>query len=225
MNRVLLIEDNADLAAGIEYNLRREGLDVRIEETGEQGLQAVASWRPGVVILDLMLPGIDGYEVLQTMRSRGDRTPVLILTARGEEADRIHGFRLDADQFVTKPFGLLELIERVKSLLRRGEDAASRPKLSFGDVEVDVEARTITRVGQMVTVTPRAYELLLALIRRDGRCATRLELLREVWGHRGAVLTRTVDAHIAELRRKLEEDPANPKHIVTVWKSGYRLQR
>jgi DNA-binding response OmpR family regulator len=225
MNRVLLIEDNADLAAGIEYNLRREGLDVRVEETGEQGLEAVALWRPGVVILDLMLPGIDGYEVLQTMRSRGDRTPVLILTARGEEADRIHGFRLDADQFVTKPFGLLELIERVKSLLRRGEDAASRPKLSFGDVEVDVEARTITRVGQMVTVTPRAYELLLALIRRDGRCATRLELLREVWGHRGAVLTRTVDAHIAELRRKLEEDPANPKHIVTVWKSGYRLQR
>jgi DNA-binding response OmpR family regulator len=225
MNRVLLIEDNADLAAGTEYNLRREGLDVRVEETGEQGLEAVALWRPGVVILDLMLPGIDGYEVLQTMRSRGDRTPVLILTARDEEADRIHGFRLDADQFVTKPFGLLELIERVKSLLRRGEDAASRSKLSFGDVEVDVEARTITRTGQMVTVTPRAYELLLALIRRDGRCATRLELLREVWGHRGAVLTRTVDAHIAELRRKLEEDPANPKHIVTVWKSGYRLQK
>jgi len=224
MNRVLLIEDNADLAAGIEYNLRREGLDVRIEETGEGGLVAVESWRPGVVILDLMLPGIDGYEVLQTMRRRGDRTPVLILTARGEEADRIHGFRLDADQYVTKPFGLLELIERVKSLLRRAEEVADRPKIRFGDIEVDVEARTIMRAGQPVTLTPRAYELLLALIRRDGRCATRLELLREVWGHRGAVLTRTVDAHIAELRRKLESDPANPRHIVTVWKSGYRFQ-
>ena len=222
MNRVLLIEDNADLAAGIEYNLRLEGMDVRVAETGEDGLAAVETWLPGVVILDLMLPGIDGYEVLQTMRRRGHRTPVLILSARAEEADRIQGFRLDADQYVTKPFGLLELIERVKALLRRSTDAARAP-MAFGDVRIAPASRTITRAGKIVPVTPRAYDLLLALIRRDGAVAGRLELLREVWGHRNAVLTRTVDAHIAELRRKLEPDPATPRHILTVWKSGYRF--
>jgi DNA-binding response OmpR family regulator len=223
MSRVLIIEDNTDLAAGIRYNLNREGLEVRVEETGESGLAAVESWRPGVVILDLMLPGIDGYEVLRTLRYRGDRTPVLILSARAEEADRIRGFQLDADQYMTKPFGLIELIERVKSLLRRGV-TGQRHKLGFGDIEVDMESRAVTRAGQSVVLTPRAYELLLALVRRDGAVATRLELLHEVWGHRGAVLTRTVDAHVAELRRKLEGDPANPKHILTVWKTGYRFQ-
>jgi DNA-binding response OmpR family regulator len=224
MSRVLIVEDNTDLAAGIEYNLRREGLDVRIATTGEAGLAAVQEWQPGVIILDLMLPGIDGYEVLRRLRTAGDRTPVMILSARAEEADRIHGFRLDADQYVTKPFGLLELIERVKSLLRRSVEEAPSQWIAFGDIVVDTQSRVVTRGGEPVQLTPREYSLLLALIRRDGAVGTRLDLLREVWGHRGMVMTRTVDAHVKQLRRKLEHDPAEPRHILTVWKIGYRFQ-
>jgi two-component system response regulator MtrA len=227
--RVLIIEDNADLAAGIEYNLKREGLDVRVSLTGEEGVEAVRAWDPALVILDLMLPGMDGYEVLQTIRTNGSRVPVMILTARGEEADKVRGFRLDADQYVTKPFGLLELLERVKALLRRHEaniaiQSSPGSVIRFGRVEVDPESRCVKRGGNAVTLTPRAFDLLIALASRGGGVATRLELLREVWGHRGLVLTRTVDAHVAELRRKLEDDPANPSHIITVWKVGYRLE-
>jgi len=224
MSRILIIEDNADLAAGIEYNLLREGLEVRVAGTGEDGLEAVVAWQPHVIILDLMLPGIDGFTVLRTLRERGDRTPVLILSARAEEADRIRGFRLDADQYVTKPFGLLELIERVKSLLRRGAGTADDERITFGDVVVDTLSRVVRRNGDDVALTPREYALLLALIRRAGAVGTRVDLLREVWGHRGIVMTRTVDAHIKELRRKLEDDPATPRHILTVWKIGYRFQ-
>ena len=224
MKRVLIVEDNTDLAAGIEYNLRREGLDVRIAETGEAGLAAVREWQPGLIILDLMLPGIDGYEVLRQLRTSGNRTPVMILSARAEEADRIRGFRLDADQYVTKPFGLLELIERVKSLLRRAADDTQNDRIVFGDVAVDTQSRLVTRAGEPVQLTPREYSLLLALIHRDGAVGTRPDLLREVWGHRGMVMTRTVDAHVKELRRKLERDPAEPRHILTVWKIGYRFQ-
>jgi two-component system response regulator MtrA len=172
-----------------------------------------------------MLPGIDGYEVLKRLRADGSRIPVLILTAKGEESDKVRGFRLDADQYVTKPFGLLELLERVKALLRRYEQSVGEnAEIRFGNIVIDTESRCIERDGVAVTLTPRAYDLLLALINRGGGVATRLELLREVWGHRGLVMTRTVDAHVAELRRKLEDDPANPRHIVTVWKVGYRLQ-
>jgi len=223
-SRVLIIEDNADLAAGLAYNLRREGLDVAVAETGEAGLTQATEWEPEVIVLDLMLPGIDGYEVLRRLRSSGRRTPVLILSARAEELDKVKGFRLDADQYVTKPFALLELIERIKALLRRAGQGA-RATVRFGAVEVDPDSRTVTRAGEAVTLSPKAFKLLLALVRRDGVVASRVELLREVWGHRGLVLSRTVDAHIAELRRKLEADPAAPRHILTVWKTGYRFQR
>ncbi len=228
-DRVLIVEDNADLAAGIAYNLEQEGLEVACAETGEAGLDMVRDWKPDLVILDLMLPGMDGYDVLRSVRASGNDVPVMILTARGEEADRVRGFRLDADQYVTKPFGLLDLLERVKSMLRRSAHRAGErrdsARIAFGDVVVDPESHSVTRAGQAVSITPRAYDLLMALIRRNGAVATRLDLLREVWGHRGEVLTRTVDAHVAELRRKLEADPAEPRHIVTVWKVGYRFSR
>jgi two-component system, OmpR family, alkaline phosphatase synthesis response regulator PhoP len=228
MSRVLIVEDNADLAAGIEYNLRREGLDVQVAETGENALDLARSWSPHLVILDLMLPGIDGYEVLKRIRADGSRVPVLILSAKAEESDKVKGFRLDADQYVTKPFGLLELLERVKALLRRHESDEERgapATIQFGSIVMAPDSRGLTRNGIPVSLTPRAYDLLLALVARGGGVASRLELLREVWGHRALVMTRTVDAHVAELRRKLEDDPANPRHILTVWKVGYRLQR
>jgi DNA-binding response OmpR family regulator len=174
-----------------------------------------------------MLPELDGYQVLQTLRGRGVRTPVVILTARGEEADKVRGFRLDADQYVTKPFGVLELLERVRALLRRTarDVEASAAPVRFGDVVVDTSSRIVTRQGEPCALTPKAYELLLALVRRGGAVATRNELLKEVWGYSAFVTTRTVDSHVAELRRKIEADPANPRHVKTVWKVGYRFER
>jgi two-component system alkaline phosphatase synthesis response regulator PhoP len=224
-HRILLVEDNPNLAEGIEYNLRLEGYDVRIAETGRMALELFQNWSPELMILDLMLPDIDGYQVLKSIRGRGSRIPVIILSARGEEADKVRGFRLDADQYVTKPFGIVELLERVAALLRRSAagDVPQKSVVTFGDVVVDIPSRTVVRRGQSCTLTPKAYELLLALIRRDGAVGSRTDLLKEVWGYGAFVMTRTVDSHVAELRRKLEENPAEPRHIVTVWKVGYRF--
>ena len=227
MPRILIIEDSADLAAGLRYNLELEGFAVDTAEDGREGLRRARTEAPDLLILDLMLPGLDGYQILQALRSEGHRMPVLILSARGEVEDKVRGFRLDADQYVTKPFPLLELIERVKSLLRRADRAdaaAADATISFADVVVEPESRRVRRCGMPVALTPKAYELMIALIRRGGAVASRVELLREVWGHRGLVLTRTVDSHIAELRRKLEQDPARPRHFITVWKVGYRFE-
>ena len=227
--RILIVEDNADLAAGVEYNLKLEGYDVRVAGDGASAIDIAAQWRPQLVLLDLMLPGIDGYKVLQTIRGQGDgaHVPVIILSARGEEADKVRGFRLDADQYVTKPFSVLELIERIGALLRRSSrsvvPAETDERIVFGDVIVDTASRTVAKNGRPCTLTPKAFELLIALIRRQGRVASRAELLREVWGYGSFVLSRTVDSHVAELRRKLEDDPAAPRYIVTVWKVGYRF--
>jgi two-component system alkaline phosphatase synthesis response regulator PhoP len=225
VSTVLIVEDNTDLAYGLRNNLEIEGYGVDVAVDGVAGLARARSLRPDLIILDLMLPGLDGYRVLKALREAGDEVPVLILTAHGEEADKVRGFRLGADDYVTKPFGLLELMARVAALLRRtsrtGRDAS--PPESFGDVRVDPATRTVTRRDEPVALTPMEFDLLRALVRRGGAVASRLELLQEVWGHSAAVLTRTVDTHIAELRRKLEDDPGAPRHILTVRKAGYRL--
>ena len=226
--RILIVEDNTDLAEGIEYNLKLEGYDVRIADDGRKAILVAEQWQPDLVLLDLMLPAVDGYQVLQSIRRGGSTVPVIILSAKGEEADKVRGFRLDADQYVTKPFGILELLERIGALLRRtarerGEAGAE--VIKFGDVVVDLGSRIVTRGGEPCGLTPKAYELLLALVRRDGVVASRTELLKEVWGYGAFIMTRTVDSHVAELRRKLEHDAANPRHIVTVWKVGYRFER
>jgi len=230
MTRVLVVEDSNDLAQGLRYNLELEGYTVKVADDGNAGLSLAREWDPDLVILDLMLPGIDGYQVLRSLRADGRQTPVLILSARGEESDKVRGFQLDADQYVTKPFGLIELLERVKSLLRRNRartdahDPSAAPGLiTFGDVSIDPASRTVTRGGECVSLTPKAYELMMALIKRKGAVATRVDLLREVWDHRAIVLTRTVDSHMAELRKKLEHDAAEPKHFITIWKVGYRF--
>jgi DNA-binding response OmpR family regulator len=228
VTRILVVEDNADLAYGLRNNLEIEGYAVEVAEDGPGGLEAVRTVEPDLVILDLMLPGINGYRVLRTLRAEGRTVPVLILTAKGEEADKVLGFRLGADDYVTKPFGVLELLARVQAILRRvGEDDAASEADAvrrFGDVEVDPAARTVTRGGEEVGLTPKEFDLLLALMGRDGAVASRVELMKEVWGHRAAVASRTVDTHIAELRRKLEEDSGDPCYILTVHKSGYRFR-
>ena len=226
MTSVLIIEDNTDLAYGLRNNLEIEGYEVDVAVDGVAGLARAEASPPDLVILDLMLPGLDGYRVLKALRDRGQQVPVLILTAHGEEADKVRGFRLGADDYVTKPFGLLELMARVAALLRRStRQSAPRERERFGDVDVDLRTRTVMRGDRPVPLTPMEFDLLIALLRRDGAVAARLELLQEVWGHSAAVLTRTVDTHIAELRRKLEADPADPRHILTVRKAGYRLSR
>ena len=226
MSRILVVEDERNLALGLRANLEVEGHDVTVAHTGEDGLDHAARQRPDLVILDLMLPGIDGYAVLDTLRSRGVDVPVLILSARAEEIDKVRGFRTGADDYVTKPFGVMELLLRVEALLRRagGPRSAPRARWTFGDVDVDAERRLVLRGGEELAVTPRAFELLVALLTSGDKPLTRQHLLRTVWGYDASVTTRTVDAHIAELRRKLEHDAASPRHILTVHRVGYRFR-
>jgi two-component system, OmpR family, alkaline phosphatase synthesis response regulator PhoP len=226
MRRILIVEDNPDLAFGLRNNLEIEGYETDVAHDGLDGLDKARSLQPDLIILDLQLPGMDGYRVLRTLRDESNGTPVLILSAKGEEADKVRGFRLGADDYVTKPFGLLELLARVEALLRRApsEMRTAPETLQFGHITIEPTAQRVLLSGRNVEITHKEFSLLMALARRAGAVATRQELLREVWGHRSAVLSRTVDTHVAELRRKLESDPAQPRHIVTVRKTGYRLQ-
>jgi DNA-binding response OmpR family regulator len=222
VSRILLVEDNTDLSLGLRNNLEIDGYDVLSAEDGTTGLELARTLRPDLVILDLMLPGTDGFRVLRTLRAEGFTMPILILTARGEEADKVRGLRLGADDYVTKPFGLLELLARVEVLLRRNTPRAVE---RFGAVEVDPSLRTVRLDGQPVELAPKEFDLLVALLRHDGRVVSRLALLTEVWGYADDVVSRTVDTHIAELRRKLEADPSTPRHILTVRKAGYRIDK
>jgi len=226
MARVLVIEDNADLAYGLRNNLEIEGHEVLVAVDGPSGLLAATSSRIDLVILDLMLPGMDGFRVLKSLRESDQRTPVLVLTARSEESDKVRGLKLGADDYVTKPFGVLELLARVEALLRRREQSTGVRSLEkFGEIEVDRGARTVKRNGDQVALAPRELDLLLALLDADGAALSRPALMDRVWGYQADVLSRTVDTHMAELRRKLEPDPASPRHLLTVRKVGYRLER
>ena len=224
MANLLLVEDNADLAYGLRNNLEIDGHTVDTVETGEAALERVRHRAPDLIVLDLMLPNLDGYQVLRRLRADGHEMPVLILTARTQEADKVLGFRLGADDYVTKPFGVLEVLARISALLRRANRYASLKAVErFGEIEVNRDTRIVSRAGRPVDLSPMEFALLVALMARRGATASRLDLLQEVWGHSAAVVTRTVDTHIAELRRKLEVHPAHPVHILTVRKVGYRL--
>jgi two-component system alkaline phosphatase synthesis response regulator PhoP len=229
VSRILIVEDNPNLVHGIRTSLELHGHDVEAAATGPRGLELARSYDPDLLILDLMLPELDGLRILKALRDEGREAPVLILTARGEEADKVLGFRLGADDYVTKPFSLLELLARVAALLRRGDRARLPAAVKeaeihrFGAVEVNVASRVVTRNGAPVELTPREFDLLVGLLRRRGQVLSRPDLLREVWGHRGRVMTRTVDMHVVELRRKLEERPDDPRYILTVRKIGYRF--
>jgi two-component system alkaline phosphatase synthesis response regulator PhoP len=223
MASILLVEDNRDLAYGLRNNLEIDGHVVDTVETGEDALTRVRDAAPDLIVLDLMLPNLDGYQVLRRLRAGGHEMPVLILTARIEETDKVLGFRLGADDYVTKPFGVLELLARVSALIRRATRVTTPKTIErVADLELNRDTRILTRGGERVELTPMEFDLLTALISRRGATASRLELLQEVWGHSAAVVTRTIDTHVAELRRKLERDPANPTHILTVRKIGYR---
>ncbi len=224
MSRVLVVEDNAELAFGLRNNLEIEGYQVDVAGDGSIGLASARRDTPDLVILDLMLPELDGFRVLRGIRESGLTMPVLILTAKGEESDKVRGLKMGADDYVTKPFGLLELLARVEALLRRGSSAGALSADGFGEVVVDRSSRTVLRRGEPVELAPKEFDLLLALLARRNAVVSRLDLMKNVWGYADSVVTRTIDTHIAELRRKLEEDPGAPRHILTVRKFGYRLK-
>ncbi len=229
MTHILVVEDNADLAFGLRNNLEIEGYQVEVAQDGREGLAKARSTQPDLIILDLMLPEMDGFRVLSTLRGENRAMPVLILTARGEEGDKVRGLKLGADDYVTKPFGVLELLARVEALLRRAAPGASEPEEAavyhFGGVEVNTATRLVQRAGEPVPLTPKEFDLLVALLERDGAVVPRLDLMQDVWGYQASVLSRTVDTHISELRRKLESDPASPAFILTARKVGYRLDK
>jgi DNA-binding response OmpR family regulator len=228
--RILLVEDNANLALGLRNNLEIEGYQVDVARDGVAGLAMARDGVHDLVILDLMLPRMDGYRVLEALREDGHAMPVLVLTARGEEAEKVLGFRLGADDYVTKPFGLMELLARVRVHLRRAREASRSARaplpacVRFGDVEVEPETHAVRRAGVPVALRPKEFDLVVALLRRQGGVVSRLELLREVWGYSDEVVSRTVDTHVAEVRRKLEDDPTEPRYLLTVRKAGYRLR-
>ena len=231
MTRILIIEDNKDLAFGLRSNLEIEGYEVRTAATGPEGVQQAKAFLPDLVVLDLMLPQMDGFAVLEAIRESKLQMPVLILTARGEEIDKVRGLRLGADDYVTKPFGLMELLARVEAILRRsnpadpGSTAAVADKILIGDLEICPKTRSLRKRGETVDLAPKEFDLLLELIRQDGAVVSRVDLMKTVWGHSSTIISRTVDTHVAELRRKLEADPSNPSLIVTVRKAGYRIAK
>jgi len=227
--RILLIEDNENLASGVRSALTLEGYQVEVAGDGAAGLARARALRPAAIILDLTLPGLDGFDVLRAIRREELCPSVMILTARASEAEKLRGFRCGADDYVTKPFSILELAARLEVLVRRvprnGEksSALAAAVARFGNVEIQPDERAVRRGGEPVALRPMEYELLLALAEAKGAVLTRAQLLQMVWGMEPDIVTRTVDIHVAELRRKLEDDPAQPRHILTVRRVGYRL--
>lgn len=223
--RILIVEDEADLARGLEINLRREGYEVLKAETGERGLRLALEENPDLILLDVMLPGINGLDLCRLLRQKGFDAPIIILTARGEEIDRVLGLELGADDYVPKPFGLRELIARIRVRLRRSQPTASPSvsSYSFGTVELDFEKCRATRGGKAVDLTVKEFEIMKLLVRNRRENVTRDRLLNEVWGYESTPTTRTVDNHILRLRQKLENDPAAPEYILSVYGEGYKF--
>ncbi len=224
MSRILVVEDDPAILRGLAETLRRETYDVLTAADGETGYRLVREKNPDLLILDLMLPKLSGYEICRKMRAEGLRTPILILTARGEEGDRVLGLDLGADDYVTKPFSVRELMARVRALLRRSQPAKALPDdLRFDDVVVDFRSYEASKAGQALEMTRKEFQVLRLLAARSGEVVTRDELLNEVWGYDNYPSTRTVDNHIASLRTKIERDPGQPEHLRTVHGVGYKF--
>lgn len=223
MSRILVVEDDPALLRGLADNLAGEGYRVDPAEDGAAALTLIRRNAYDLVILDLMLPRLSGYELCRTLREGGDTTPVMMLTARGEEGDRVLGLDLGADDYVTKPFSLRELLARVRALLRRTTMSASLVDfLEFGRAQIDFRSYAATCGGQPVHLTRKEFSLLQHIASRPDEVLTRDMLLDQVWGHESYPSTRTVDNHVASLRAKLEADPANPRHLLTVFGVGYK---
>lgn len=224
MSVILVVEDEPAILRGLADNLKFESYDVLTATDGEAGYRLMKERKPDLVILDLMLPKLSGYEVCRKVRAEGVATPILMLTARGEEGDRVLGLDLGADDYMTKPFSVRELMARVRALLRRSQPPQKLPdELRFDDVVVDFRSYEAHKGEQPLEMTRKEFSLLRLLAARAGEVVTRDELLNEVWGYEKFPTTRTVDNHIASLRTKLERDPAQPEHLRTVHGVGYKF--
>jgi two-component system alkaline phosphatase synthesis response regulator PhoP len=224
MPKILIIEDEDAILMALEDDLRLEGYAVKGEKNGTRGFERAREGGFDLVILDIMLPGMDGFEICRGLRAAGVPTPILMLTAKSQEVDKVLGLELGADDYVTKPFSPRELLARVKALLRRG--APTEPALervSFGEVEIDFKGYEVRKSGTPVELTPREFSLLRLLVSHPGEVLQRGTILTEVWGDDFDVFPRTVDVHVAHLRKKLEDDPADPKHILNVRGVGYKF--
>jgi len=220
---VLVVDDEPTLVAALKYNLEREGYRVLTAADGGAALDVARSRRPDLLVLDLMLPVMDGLEVCRALR-REMSVPILMLTAKGEEIDKVVGLEIGADDYVTKPFGMRELLARVRALLRRVEPTAETEVLATGDLEIDLKRREARRDGRPLELKPKELELLLYFVRNRGRAFTREQLLRDVWGYDFLGDSRTVDVHIRWLRQKIEAAPAKPVRLITVRGVGYRFE-
>ena len=224
--KVLIVEDDESMAIALRDGFGFEGYEVRSARDGLEALNAVEEDRPDLVILDVMLPKISGLEVCQRLRADGNDVPIIMLTARGQEVDKVLGLKLGADDYVTKPFSFLELTTRVEALLRRtaGAMSSTSPEsYEFGDVTIDFKAHRATKNGKELDLTARELRLLELFIRHRGTVVSRDQLLDEVWGYDAIPFTRTVDSHIAKLRKKIEDQPSAPRHIITVHRLGYKF--
>jgi two-component system alkaline phosphatase synthesis response regulator PhoP len=223
--RILVVEDAEDLAIVLRDRFRREGCSVDTVRDGESALCAAEQNRYDLILLDVKLPGVSGFEVCRELRQRNDATPILMLTARSETVDKIVGLQLGADDYVTKPFDMGELVARVEALMRRASYGSRVPegRLTFGDIEVDLPGAEVRRGGARVVLTAREFLLLRHLIENRGVVQSRDVLLKAVWNYDTALTTKTLDVHIAWLRQKLEDEPSRPKHIVTARGLGYKF--
>jgi len=227
--RILVVEDDRAVARGLEYGLTKDGFVVLRAETGRAALDLVRTQDPHLILLDIRLPDISGFDVCRQLRKEGKRQPVLMLTARDEEVDKVLGLELGADDYVVKPFTLREVIARIRALLRRAFGDLASPaaeRLTLGQIEIDFERIRVTRAGKTIELTPTEFRLLRYLAQQAGRVFSRDQLIQNVWGYESIVEhDRTVDVHVRHLREKLEADPASPRLIVTVRGAGYRLDR
>jgi len=226
MKRILIIEDDVAILRGLKDNLEYESYEVLTATDGEQGYCLIQEKKPDLIILDLMLPKMSGYELCQKVRKEGIITPILMLTARGEEVDRVLGLDLGADDYVTKPFSVPELLARIRAIIRRVHQAKTGDlpsDLCFGDVVIDFKCFEARKGDKVLDLSRKEFGVLRLLAARVGEVVTRDELLDEVWGYDQYPTTRTVDNHISLLRTKLEDDPSNPHHLITVHGVGYKL--
>jgi len=225
--KILLVDDDPTLVEGLSYSLKREGYEVAVAADGLRALECVREEQPDLVILDIMLPQLDGFEVCRILRAAGAKVPILMLTAKTEEVDKVVGLELGADDYLTKPFGLRELVARIRALLRRAQmvkEAAQEEVLHCGDLEINVSSRTVRRGDSLLELSPKEFDLLVFLIKNRGQVFSRDALLERVWGHDWVGDPRTVDVHIRWLREKIELDPANPRRILTVRGVGYKFE-
>ncbi len=227
-DRILVIEDSASVARGLEYGLNKEDFTVRCARDGASGLELFRTWSPRLLILDIRLPDMSGFDVCRAIRAEGRREPILMLTARDEEMDKVLGLELGADDYVVKPYQLRELVSRVRALLRRayGElaAAAGTERISFGDLVIDPDLMAVERNGRRVNLTPTEFRLLRYLAERPERLLSRGQIIEAVWGYAADIgYDRTVDVHVRRLREKIEDDPASPRWIQTVRGFGYRF--